>query len=74
MKPPYTFLRSLDSTDVREVVTTVWPSPEKLKVGLNMLMVSPDVCSASVHLKYISSFQWRIRNADGSAIGSDSGS
>lgn len=75
MKPPYTFLLSLNSTDVKEVVSTVQASPEKLKVDLNHVDGEPRCMKCFSSLKYISfQLNWKVINADGSDIGSDSGS
>lgn len=62
-KSPFTFLKSLDSTDVKEFVSTVWASPKKLKAGLKYVDGEPRCMYCSTSLKNISSsFSTKLKN------------
>lgn len=76
-KSPFTFLKSLDSTDVKEVVSIAWASPKMLKINLKHGDGGPRyVWALPYHLKiFLVLFQLncRMRNAGGNVIESISG-
>lgn len=60
---PFSFLKSLDSTDAKDDMSTIWASPKKLNVGLKHVDGEPRSMYCSTSLKNIySSFSVELKN------------